>query len=442
MRWGGGSLRRNHEAGFASSRSRNWDSSGARIGAERSVPLDVRVYFAAHAVAETRCKLAPGRKPHFSVDELQRLVGRVKPASLKSAVARLERRGLLRFQPSAITFADTATGFEPALSAVVSAFLVDFRQPRRAIPVPRHTLTLLAGRSGRAWTATVLAELVRRLRWVGGRAGERGVVASGLCKASWVSRAFGVSLRGVKSARAELAARGWLEREDAPQWALNRWGSRGRLNLDFSVSATGNGTRTAETDSAPPSASNSTASAPPDIKAGPSTRYLKNQNPKRPAAPTPPDHPPACGRQRGFLRKGRAKTLGHGGIDATTSLHIEPEDLTDTARLHRIFEVAHAAGLARPGESGFRDIVALAERARRVATTNPCGLFAALVRAKRYAFIANDDEDRASRRVKEFFYGADGPRTSQLEGDEVESEEARRRELQRQVAALRNRTAA
>src|SRR5262249_50880876 len=72
---------------------------------------------------------------------------------------------------------------------------------------------------------TILGHLLRCLYLKGGTFQELGRV-----KASWIAEVFGVGLRRVKQARRDLIAIGWLIPLPSPQWAMNRWGARGRTN--------------------------------------------------------------------------------------------------------------------------------------------------------------------------------------------------------------------
>ena len=85
-------------------------------------------------------------------------------------------------------------------------------------PAPRAPRFLARG-AGLALIATALAMLLRCLS-------RRRATAStaGRLKASWVAEAFVLSLRQVKAARKGLIELGWIEPEDAGQWALNCWG--------------------------------------------------------------------------------------------------------------------------------------------------------------------------------------------------------------------------
>ena len=61
-------------------------------------------------------------------------------------------------------------------------------------------------------------------------------------------------------------------------------------------------------------------------------------------------------------------------------------------------------------DSARLTFVALAEHARGLGATNPCGLFAALLRRQCWHYVTDRDEDAASARLKQYWYGREGPR--------------------------------
>ena len=60
----------------------------------------------------------------------------------------------------------------------------------------------------------------------------------GHCKATWIAKVFGLSLRRVKHVRHELEALGILQRHDAPQWVLNHYGVDLTINTAVGRSTT------------------------------------------------------------------------------------------------------------------------------------------------------------------------------------------------------------
>src|SRR5689334_8827232 len=62
---------------------------------------DVRTYFAVREVVARRCELEQGRCPHYSLFELQAVVGGPSP---KPSIARLQRAGLLSWSEGGVGF--------------------------------------------------------------------------------------------------------------------------------------------------------------------------------------------------------------------------------------------------------------------------------------------------------------------------------------------------
>ncbi len=65
---------------------------------------------------------------------------------------------------------------------------------------------------------------------------------------------------------------------------------------------------------------------------------------------------------------------------------------TDTGRLLELYAQAVALGLVATSEWSRLRFVAAAEHARAIGTTNPCGLFARLVRGGSLHFATEGDE--------------------------------------------------
>ncbi len=84
---------------------------------------------------------------------------------------------------------------------------------------------------------------------------------------------------------------------------------------------------------------------------------------------------------------------------------MRPEDLRETGRLLGLHGQAVARGLIGPSEADRLRFVAAAEHARSAGSRNAPGLFAWLVRGRRWAYLTQADEDWASTRVKRHLYG-------------------------------------
>jgi len=112
----------------------------------------------------------------------------------------------------------------------LSAMLAQIRNHRRLVPVPRRLLRFIAGGCRRSLIATIVWRLVRCLYYSKGQCQPHG-----LCKASWIAEVFGVSVRGVKTARHELETLALLQRVEVPQWVLNRYGQKMTINLQWEL---------------------------------------------------------------------------------------------------------------------------------------------------------------------------------------------------------------
>jgi len=91
-------------------------------------------------------------------------------------------------------------------------------------------------------------------------------------------------------------------------------------------------------------------------------------------------------------------------------------DLQDTARLLVLFEQAHTQGLIGNSDSERLTFLAMAEHARVRGSSNPCGLFAELIRRQRWDYVTDSDEGAAYRRLKHHLYGPDSPRAAPAPG--------------------------
>lgn len=331
---------------------------------------DLRAWFACHEAKARRCDLKGRGEPRFNLDELRGLTG-VPVGKLRGSISRLEAAGLLAWSESALSFGD---GHD--LGEGFAAFVSKLPNNARRVPVPRRIVRLIAGGSRPALIACILGHLLRCLYYRRGS-----VEPQGRCKASWIAETFGVSLRRVKEARAELVRLGWLLPEEAPQWALNRWGAWVSINLDWHR-LDGVSESKDEPKSAPPRAGSVPKSAPPV----PDKKPLRESNNQKPAAGGP---------------SGFSNSDGQGGENPPTLRDVVPADLSDTGRLLELHAEAVELGLVDDTEPGRLKFVAAAEHARVIGTKNPCGLFVRFVRGKLWDYLTHGDEDAANRRLKD-----------------------------------------
>lgn len=335
---------------------------------------DLRAWFACQEANARRSNGKGGEAPQFVLDEIRGLTG-VPVSKLRGSIGRLEAAGLLAWSESALSFGD---GHD--LGDGFAAFLSELPNNARRVPVPRRILRLIAGGSRPALIACILGHLLRCLYYRKGS-----VEPLGRCKASWIAETFGVSLRRVKEARAELLRLGWLVSADAPQWQLNRWGAWVSINLDWHR-LDGVSESSGEPKLAPPPGDSVPKLAPPESDRKP-LQEPKNQK-------------PASGGPSGF-----SNSDGQGGESPPTLRDVVPADLRDTGRLLTLHAEAVGLDLVGGSEADRLKFLAAAEHARVIGTKNPCGLFVRLVRGKLWHFLTHDDEDAARLRLKRHLFG-------------------------------------
>jgi hypothetical protein len=355
---------------------------------EKRIELrDVRTWFATLELQARRCLLKPGQEALYTLEELHGLVGGVGGMHLRGSIRRLEALGLLLWSTSSLSFPKSAEELTVGDTSRLSDMLSAVPNNRRRIPVPRRMVRFLAGARRRCLMATVLGHLIRCLYY---RKGE--CSAKGCCTSTWIAEVFSVSASNVKAARQYLAEMGWLTLIKTSQRVRNRYGQWVTINLDWpgddahqrSIIATCTTRGPLQSGSRRPHAFSTTRSRPP----------LENRKPLQ----EDKDQKPACGGPTGAY-KAREQT------DAPTMRHIIPDDLRDTERLLTLFDEAQSCGCIGGSESERLTFIATAEHARFVGSTNPCGLFAQLIRRRLWHFVTADDEEAAQRRLKEHFYG-------------------------------------
>jgi len=224
--------------------------------------------------------------------------------------------------------------------------------------------TCVTGRP--AVVGTAIGHLLRCMYY---RAGE--CKARGLCKASWIAETLELDERTVKAARSTLIRDGVMVREATPQRVMNRWGVAVRFNLEWSQ--VGQGT----VPGSPPPGRISTTERPPPKRTGNSLPRSENQ---KPGVPVPSG---VCG------RRGEPPRLSA----------VVPDDLRSRSRLETLRLEAVSKGLLGPSEADRLKFMAAAIHARRVASRNECGLFAAVVQRGLWHVIDHRHEEATRLRL-------------------------------------------
>lgn len=315
-----------------------------------------RAWLALREMVARRGGSAIDRRPSYDLPELALLLG-VGERTAAASVRRLVAAGLVAWSPGRIDFAGSGP-IDPTLEDTIG-------RGCGAVAIPRRLLRWLARGARPALVAVALGAL---LRCVSRR--RAGWTSWGRMAASWVAGAFGVDVRRVKQARAELVALGWLAPAESPAWTVNRWGSAWTVDLGWTAPPRG--------DCHPGAADPGASLPPPCLDPAPPPGNLN---------PEPAGRGPAGAR----VEPGGKPTLRD----------VRPEDLASTARTLALHGQAAAAGRITAGEADRLRFVAAAEHARAVGRRNPCGLFARIVTRGWWHLLTQGDEDRARRRLRD-----------------------------------------
>lgn len=321
---------------------------------------DVRVWLAIFEVVARRCIVQGNRSFSCVEHELAAIVGG-DAEHVAASLRRLERLGYLRRSRTTFQATCDIDRLTREERDELSQLLDQVKNHRRRVPVPRRILRLLTRTARPVFWATTVGHLLRCMYYR-----NRQCAPDGRCKASWIANVFEVDVRNVKAARRELIEHGLLFMDPTDQCSMNRWGPRVRFNLTWKCDT--------PVDAAPPRSSGSTPQLPPPRKNRELASRLVDQEPARAAA------------------------LGY---PTSRSWHLEASELKSLPALQRLFERCVTLRLCIPGEAARLAFFATAARALRVATSNAPGLFATLVRSKRWGFATLADEDLARRWLRQ-----------------------------------------
>lgn len=342
---------------------------------------DVRVWLACQELPATRCSLKPGRVPAFRLEELASL-SRLKRVGL--SVARLERAGLLAWSEARISFPKRAEAVTVGDTAALIAAVQSVKNHRRKVPVPRRLLKFLARARRPAIVATALGHLLRCMYYR-----DEGCSPIGRCKASWIAEHFEMDLRNIKSARKELHALGedggLLIRHDSPRWTVNKFGPRVEINLTWSPPGF-----VKRRKSPPRETAIRTESPPPDSYRELSSKVTRTRNADS------PHQPGACMRRE---------------PDAVSLRDVRNEYLRDAHTLRVLYQQAVGEGIVSASESDELRFFAAAEHARVRGSSNPPGLFVAVIRRGLWTYITQCEEDAARKRIQHERHDRGDPRT-------------------------------
>ncbi len=339
---------------------------------------DLRVWLASHELVAERCTLQKGRVPAFRIEELVTLLRVRDNVRIERAVRRLQRVGLLTWSGSKIAFVKSPADMRVASDDLVVT-IESVTNHRRKVPVPRRMLRFLATARKPAVIATLMGHFLRCLYYR-----DRACSPSGLCKASWIASVFEVDVRNVKAARKQLEGQGLLIRHQTDQWRLNRWGPSVEVNLAWAAPSL---VKRRKSPPRPPDFS--TVSPPPE-----SNRELSSKEKTRNA--DAPHRSGACMRRE---------------PDSVSLRDVRNEHLRDGRTLRVLYQQAVGEGLVSASESDELRFFAAAEHARVRGSTNPPGLFVAVIRRGLWTYITQREEDAAQKRIQHERHDRGDPRT-------------------------------
>lgn len=342
--------------------------------------LDFRVYLALHEVAERRLAAARTRKRDLNgwqapapgrselAREVRLLVGSSSERMVRSSLSRVESIGLVTHSGPFLRFANGLECLiEPCakLSAMPACWFIE-----RRLAVPRPVLRMMARSATPSVAATALGYLIRCVWWRG-----RELYVAGSCRAAFISEWFGLDQRSVKRARSALRRMAWLAGTGGEPCSGGDLPDLAWLGGPEAPARK----RRRRTVLSPPEVVRDTMMSPHTIctQLPPGS---KNQQPanRRPAG----------------IREVKEED------SRPRLLNVQLADLRSDERLDLLFEEAGKRGLSGRSTADRLRFFAAATRALRVASANPCGFFAAIVRGKLWHHISQIDEDLALERLR------------------------------------------
>jgi hypothetical protein len=365
---------------------------------------DFRAWLALHEMVERRQPAGKGGFARFTPDELAKLCG-VTLKRARASIRRLIGAGLVRWSDGSIEFA--------CPQRAPSVLLDDTIGRGGCVAIPRRIVRLLAGGARPAMIATALGIVLRCLS-----RRREGWDGRGRVKASWIATTFGVDLRRVKAARAELIGLGWIEPEASNQRIENRYGRAYLVNLEWD--------RIPGRRLPPPEAVERTAIATPSLNPDPLPERAKDQEPAPPGA-------------AGFSVQKDREEEKTPEPKAPNLADVQVNELRDAGRMIELHRQAVERKLCGNSEADRLRVLTIAEHAATIGTKNPAGLFVRLLKGRLWHFATQDDEDAARRRLRAYLWPARTavdqiPRS--LVAAPVLSEDARiAREISRSLAA-------
>jgi hypothetical protein len=252
---------------------------------------------------------------------------------------------------------------------------------------------------------------------------------AGWCRLDWLADFVGASQRTIQRLKERLRRAGWYLPEDAPQWAMNRYGDRFRINPEWDIPKAG---ETAAVPPAPPTVPPSETAretgeipaqlSPPPVEiSGPTVTPIREEsNKESPPEPKNQDNnesqPPAADPKGPDFFKSEPeerKNQDPTPLPRPKLSDIRPElDFVPSGmpRLMELYRQATRCGLIGLAENDRLRWVACAVRAMsQPGVERPAAVFLRLVKGKLFGHLSDADFDEAHRRLKVFGAGQGAP---------------------------------
>ncbi len=281
-------------------------------------------------------------------------------------------------------------------------------------PVARRLIKFLARCSTRAVMITLLTYLER------GMTMHRGIIKNaGTVKASHIAKKTGLSLRSIRSARAELLELGiitpdttkyqrklnrdgayftinlsWQESKDKRQ-VINRKGSEGSLNNPRAEKVPVDNLAPLVPKISPHPLKNCTKISPPYREIKPSPKgELRNQKTQSEASNS-------SGVFTKRSQEGEGRTILPPNIR-----NVQKVDLEQFSRCKKLYEQACGISLVKHSGATFLNFIGAAVRAKSAKEGDPAKIFMGIVKKGLWMNITQEQEDRARLAIKKYAQGA------------------------------------
>ncbi len=259
------------------------------------------------------------------------------------------------------------------------------KQKGSLIPIPRRLIKFLARCTKRATVLTLLGYLERGLTLHGGV-----IKSAGTVKASFIARHSGLTLRSVRSARANLLLLKIITPDTTKyQRKLNRDGAYFTINLSWEDPSRPKTISASKRKISPLPIQNCTKISPPYREIKPSPKgELRNQKTQSRAS-----------NSSGVF----TKREGEGRVLSKPNLkNVVKQDLYEFSRCRDLYHQACESKIIVRSEANYLNFIAAAVKAKSVKEGDPQKIFMGIIKKNLWMNITQEHEDRARMAIKQY----------------------------------------